>query len=121
MNENYEDPNWNEVTGADDRRPHHPTFTGSTLADKEGQAVGTIDDVVFDTDSTQPTWLVVKPGFMRAERFVPVRGANWIDDGTVAVPYPRDVVTSAPKAGRDHVVDRETRAELVIHYHLAGV
>lgn len=92
------------------------TYTGSTVTDQQGNVLGKVNDVVFESNNTDPTWMVVKPGFLRAERFVPTRGAYRVDSGTLAVPYSRHQVGSAPKAGDGHVVDSRTRADLVQHF-----
>lgn len=94
------------------------SLTGSQVIDLNGQAIGKIKDVVFDGAADTPTWLVVKPGLLRAEHYVPVRGAYRTEGDNVVVPFDRHTVTSAPKAGSDHVVTNEQRALLAQHYHL---
>lgn len=94
------------------------TLTGSQVIDPKGQPVGKVKDVVYDGSDNAPTWLVVKPGLLQAEHYVPVRGAYRTDTDNVVVPFDRQMVKSAPKAASDHVVTSEQRALLVQHYHL---
>ena len=57
---------------------------------------------------------------MRSEKYVPVDGAYVTETGDVVIPYGKDQVKHAPKAGRDHVLDSETESELETHYELGS-
>ena len=93
-------------------------FRGSRLLDEHGTAIGDVRDVIYEGAEDEPTWLVVKPGLLRAEHYVPARGAYQTDDHRVVVPFTADRVKSAPKAKRDHVLSHELRVQLTEHYHL---
>ena len=112
--------NTNNPSSANDGRAGAAaSLTGSQVLDPKGQAIGKVKDVVYDGAAGTPTWLVVKPGLLQAEHYVPVRGAYRTETDRVVVPFDRQMVKSAPKAGSDHVVTNEERALLVQHYHLA--
>lgn len=93
-------------------------FRGSKLQDEHGTALGAVSDVIYEGATSEPTWLVVKPGLLRAEHYVPARGAYQTDDQRVVVPFTADQVKSAPKAKSDHVLNNEVRSLLAQHYHL---
>ncbi|MFV0523312.1 MAG: PRC-barrel domain-containing protein [Acidimicrobiales bacterium] len=94
-----------------------PTYTGATLNDENGQPVGKIRDVVFEGDSDRPTWLVVKTGLLKGERYVPARGLS-VNGGQIAVPYGKALIDSAPKAAKNHAMGQQQRAALAAHFNL---
>lgn len=94
-------------------------FTGSEVLDEQGQSIGRVRDVVYEGSTSTPTWMVVKPGRLRAEHYVPVRGSYRTVSDKVVIPFDRHQVKSAPKANGDHVLTNEERAILAQHYHLA--
>lgn len=96
-------------------------FSGLEMLDETGQKVGTVSDVIYD-DPTQiePTWLVVKPGLLRGQHYVPAAGAYRTTDERLVSPYPAEQVLSAPKAGSEHVIGPELRQKLAEHYDLDG-
>lgn len=93
-------------------------FRGAKLQDEHGTTLGAVSDVIYDGTANEPTWLVVKPGLLRAEHYVPARGAYQTADRQVVVPFTADQVKSAPKAKGDHVLDNEVRTLLAKHYQL---
>jgi len=96
------------------------TFAGHEVVDENGETIGKITDVVYDPISMgEPLWLVVDPGLLRAEHYVPAPGAYTTDDGKVVVPYDKGWVRSAPKANGDHVITDDLQMELERHYEPA--
>ena len=94
------------------------TYTGAKMIDEHGRSIGSVRDVVYDGIAATPTWFVVKPGVLRAEHFVPAKGAYRTADGDVVVPYPADLVKAAPKASGGHVMSDADRALLTQYYGL---
>lgn len=78
------------------------------------ETVGTVTDVIYG-DEEEPTWLVVKPGPLQAERYVPIEGSYVADDGNVVVPFEKRWIKAAPKAG-DHVLTRDVEVQAADHY-----
>ncbi|MET0323830.1 MAG: PRC-barrel domain-containing protein [Ilumatobacteraceae bacterium] len=97
----------------DDRQPL--SLTGHTVIDDHHEKVGTVSDVLYD-ERGDAQWAVVDPGPLRAEKFVPVEGAYMSEQGDVVLPFGKDQVKHAPKAGRDHVMDSRTAAVVREHY-----
>ena len=51
-------------------------FHGRTLVDRDGEKIGTVDEVYTDQDGGQPEWALVHTGlFGTKKNFVPLRGA----------------------------------------------
>ncbi len=103
----------------------HTTFVDHKVLDEHDHEVGTVTDVVYgatndhpeaDDADRVPTWLVVDPGVLRAAHYVPYEGSYRTDDGDIVVPWSSEWIKSAPKAGSDHVVTDELRADLTEHY-----
>jgi hypothetical protein len=94
-------------------------YRGSDVVDPQQRLIGTIDDVVYDHDGT-PTWAIVELGLLRSSHYLPVAAGYLADNGTFVVPYDKRTVKAAPKARRDHVLDRDVESELIEHYELAG-
>ena len=99
----------------DDRQPL--SLTGHVVVDDHHHKVGTVSDVLYD-ERGDARWAVVDPGPLRAEKFVPVDGAYVTEGGDVVIPYGKDQVKHAPKAGRDHVPDSRTASVLAEHYEV---
>ncbi len=94
-------------------------YSDRQVVDEQGQAVGKVQDVLFEGAGDSPTWLVVKPGFLRSAHYVPVRGSYTTVTEKVVVPFNRETIRRAPKANNDHVLTSEARARLAQHYALA--
>ena len=92
------------------------SFMGLAVQDEHGEAVGSVSDVVYDESTQQPRWLVVKPGKLRAEHFVPADGAFTTDEGNVVIAFTKQIVIHAPKATVDHVITHDVDSELRQYY-----
>lgn len=92
------------------------TYIDMDVIDEDGATIGSVSDVIYDDESLEPTWIVVNPGVLRAERYVPVEGSYTTDDGSLMVPFAEDRVKSAPKATGDHVVTHDVEENLDDHY-----
>jgi hypothetical protein len=92
------------------------TYMGLTAQDEHGATIGSVTDVVYDDLTEQPQWLVVNPGTLRADHFVPVQGAYTTADGNLVVAVTKQLVKEAPKATEDHVITREVEEELREYY-----
>jgi hypothetical protein len=93
-------------------------YRGSDVVDADQRLIGTIDDVVADSDG-RPVWAVVDVGPLRSAHYVPIDTGYLADGGSFVVPYDKRTVKTAPKARRDHVIDHEVERALIRHYDLA--
>jgi sporulation protein YlmC with PRC-barrel domain len=96
------------------------TFLAHDVTDEEGHRLGTITDVIPDTATMEPKWLVVDLGKLKAAHYVPVHGSYQSAAGQIVVPFSKHVVKSAPKAGRDHVLNPSQVEMLQLHYGIAN-
>jgi hypothetical protein len=92
------------------------SYLGLAVQDENGQPIGAVSDVLYDDTTQQPEWLVVKPGKLRAEHFVPADGAYTTADGTVVVAVSKQMVQTAPKTRGDHIITHDVEDELRQHY-----
>jgi uncharacterized protein (TIGR02271 family) len=89
---------------------------GKDVIGRDGDKLGTIEEIYLDTGTDQPHWALVTTGlFGTKQSFVPISGA--IREGaTVRVPFGKATVKDAPKVDPDgRLCDRE-EAELLRHY-----
>ena len=90
-------------------------WRGRTLVDRNGERVGSIENIYLDQATGQPEWALLSSRALRAPTFVPLISA--IDEGdTVRTPFEKTLVEGAPSvpAGRDISEDQEE--ELYRHY-----
>ncbi len=95
-------------------------FTGHRVVDPDGHALGEVSDVIYDDAQDEPTWMVVKPGLIRAEHYAPVAGSYTTDDGRLVVPFDKELLKKAPKASGAHVLDSHTIELLEQHYEISS-
>ena len=93
-------------------------YRGAEVIDPAQRHIGTIDDVVYADGA--PAWAVVELGLLRAPHYLPIAAGYLADNGSFVVPYDKHTVKAAPKATRDHSIDRRIEAELIQHYELAS-
>src|SRR5215213_1286735 len=74
---------------------------GTKVLDPEGAKIGRVEEIYLDDETREPEWLLVNTGlFGTSSSFVPLQGANTVDDG-VRVPFPKDQVKDAPRIEPD--------------------
>ncbi len=93
----------------------HPNYIDHEVINENQETLGTVTDVLYDDGDNEPKWLVVKPGLLQAERFVPIERSYQTEDGSVVVPFDKRWLKAAPKAG-NHVLTPDVAAEVAGHY-----
>lgn len=93
------------------------TFTGHDVVDELGEKIGVIDDVVFDAETNEPRWAFVKRGLLHPRpAVVPLQwGCYRATDGSIVVPFDRQLVATSPKV-KEHVLTGEDERALLAHY-----
>src|SRR5215218_9138106 len=92
------------------------TWRGRTLVDRDGDKIGTIEDVYLDRSSGEPEWVAVKTGlFGKNVSFVPIRDASAQGDD-VRVSHEKDLVKDAPNVDADGELSPEEERRLYQHY-----
>jgi uncharacterized protein (TIGR02271 family) len=95
---------------------HAYDYHGRTLIDRDGEKIGTVDELYMDQEGGQPEWALVNTGLFGMKRsFVPIRDANASGED-LQVPVLKEQVKDAPKVEADgHLSDADER-QLFEHY-----
>jgi hypothetical protein len=92
------------------------TWRGRTAVDRDGDKIGSIEDVYLDRQSGEPEWLAVKTRLLGTRvSFVPIRGAQPEGDD-VRVAFEKDKVKDAPNIDPDGELSPEEERTLYDHY-----
>lgn len=93
------------------------TYTGHELLDSTGEKIGVVDDVIFDVETQEPRWALVKRGLLHPRpSAVPLDFGYRTPEGAIVVPYDKHLVATAPKVARDHVMTEDDERVLRVHY-----
>jgi uncharacterized protein (TIGR02271 family) len=91
-------------------------WRGRAIVSREGDRIGTLEEVYLDTQTGEPEWATVKTGlFGTKQSFVPLAQAN-PERGNVVVPYDKDQVKDAPSIDPDGELSPEEEERLYSHY-----
>ncbi|HWT22451.1 MAG TPA: PRC and DUF2382 domain-containing protein [Solirubrobacteraceae bacterium] len=93
-------------------------FRGQDLRDRDGDKIGSIEEIYLDTQTGEPEWALVHTGlFGTKQTFVPLRDASE-GDGGLSVPFEKSQVKDAPKVDPDGQLSQREESELYRHYGL---
>jgi uncharacterized protein (TIGR02271 family) len=93
-------------------------WRGMTMVDRDGDRIGTIDDIYADDRTGEPEWALVNTGlFGSKSTFVPIVQASE-RDGEVQVPYQKQLVKDAPGVEADQHLSETEEQQLWRHYGL---
>jgi uncharacterized protein (TIGR02271 family) len=91
---------------------------GATLVDRNGDKIGSIDEIYADQETGRPEWMAVSTGlFGTRQTFVPLAEAETTGD-EVRVPYEKAQVKDAPNVDPDGELSQDEEARLYSHYGL---
>jgi uncharacterized protein (TIGR02271 family) len=94
------------------------SWQGMTMVDRDGDRVGTIEDIYADDRTGQPEWALVNTGlFGTRSTFVPLAQANPAGDD-VQVPYQKQLIKDAPGVEADQHLSEAEEQQLWRHYGL---
>ena len=97
---------------------HAYEWRGREVVSRDGDKIGTLDEIYLDTESGEPEWAAVTTGlFGTKQSFVPLAQAD-PQGGRVTVPYSKDQVKDAPSIDPDGELSQEDEARLYRHYGL---
>jgi uncharacterized protein (TIGR02271 family) len=92
---------------------------GQDLTGRDGEKLGTIEEIYLDTDTNQPEWALVTTGmFGTKQSFVPIKGASRAGE-SVSVPFDKATVKDAPKVDPDGALSEREEQELYRHYGMS--
>jgi uncharacterized protein (TIGR02271 family) len=93
-------------------------WRGMTMVDRDGDRIGTIEDIYADDRTGEPEWALVNTGlFGNRSTFVPLAQARQ-HDGEVQVPYEKQLVKDAPGVEADQHLSETEEQQLWRHYGL---
>jgi uncharacterized protein (TIGR02271 family) len=96
------------------------TLDDSVVVGSDGSEIGRVGQVYTDNDTGQPSWVTVKTGwFGTNESFVPLDAAT-IEDGTIRVPYDKDMIKGAPNNDAGEPLSETDEQQLYSYYNLTG-
>jgi sporulation protein YlmC with PRC-barrel domain len=96
------------------------TLDDSVVVGSDGSEIGRVGQVYTDNDTGQPSWVTVKTGwFGTNESFVPLEAAS-IEDGTIRVPYDKDMIKGAPNNDAGEPLSESDEQQLYSYYNLTG-
>ena len=89
---------------------------GRNMIDRDGDKIGTVDEIYLDRQTGNPEWALVSTGLLgRKSQFVPLRGAEPAGDD-LRVVYSKDQVKDAPGIEADGELSTEEERRLYEHY-----
>ncbi|WP_305784462.1 PRC and DUF2382 domain-containing protein [Symbioplanes lichenis] len=89
---------------------------GRDVYGRDGDKIGSVDDVYLEARTGEPEWLAVKTGlFGLKQSFVPLRGAD-ISADRVQVPFAKEQVKDAPRIDPDGQLSHQEEDDLYRHY-----
>ncbi|MBT2445234.1 PRC-barrel domain-containing protein [Streptomyces sp. ISL-36] len=94
------------------------SLIGRKAFDRDGNKIGTVDEVYLDDATGVPEWAAVRTGLFSRDAFVPLEPSELIDDG-LHVPYERALIKDAPDFGVGRHLSPEQELQLYRHYNLA--
>ena len=91
---------------------------GQDIYDRDGDKIGTIEEIYLDAQTGEPEWALVNTGlFGTKSTFVPLQEAD--EDGeALRVPYEKAQVKDAPSTDADGDLSQQEEAALYSHYGL---
>jgi len=93
-------------------------WRGRTVVGREGERIGTLDEVYLDQQTGKPEWALVNTGlFGTKSNFVPLAGARPAGED-VRVAFAKDQVKDAPKIDPEGELSQSEEATLYAHYGL---
>jgi uncharacterized protein (TIGR02271 family) len=93
------------------------TWKGRKLVDRDGDKIGSIEDIYLDRSSGEPEWVAVKTGLFGSNvSFVPIGEASAQGADEIRVPYEKDLVKDAPNVDADGELSPEEEQRLYSHY-----
>ena len=94
------------------------TWRGQTLRGRDGDKIGSIEEIYLDAETNEPEWALVNTGLFGSKHsFVPLRDATGDSEG-VTTPFDKSTVKDAPKMDPDGRLSQDEEAELYRHYGL---
>jgi hypothetical protein len=93
-------------------------WRGRVVVDRDGQKIGTFDEIYLDEGTSEPQWAGVKTGPLGLRRRVVPIAAAQADGEHIRVPFTKAQVKSAPSIDSQGWVPETDQAAIFRHYGL---
>nr|WP_152628162.1 PRC and DUF2382 domain-containing protein [Streptacidiphilus neutrinimicus] len=90
---------------------------GHKAVDKNGEKIGTVDEVYLDDATGQPEWAAVRTGLFGRDAFVPLTTSEFVSD-ELRVPYEKALVKDSPDFGVGQHLSPAQELQLYRYYGL---
>ncbi|MEZ0092907.1 PRC and DUF2382 domain-containing protein [Streptacidiphilus sp. EB129] len=90
---------------------------GHKAVDRNGDKIGTVDEVYLDDATGQPEWAAVRTGLFGRDAFVPLATSEFISD-ELRVPYEKSQVKDSPDFGAGQHLSPAQELQLYRYYGL---
>jgi hypothetical protein len=95
-------------------------WRGRAVVDRDGQKIGTFDEIYLDEGTSEPAWAAVKTGpFGFRRRVLPIAAAE-LNGDHVRVPFTKSDVKSAPSIDSEGWVAERDQAAILRHYGMSA-
>lgn len=93
------------------------SLIGRKAFDRDGDKIGTVDEVYLDDATGAPEWAAVRTGLFSRDAFVPLAPSEVVE-GALRVPFERSLIRDAPDFGVGRHLSPEQELQLYHHYGL---
>ncbi|MBT2505813.1 PRC-barrel domain-containing protein [Streptomyces sp. ISL-98] len=93
------------------------SLIGRKAFDRNGNKIGTVDEVYLDDATGVPEWAAVRTGLFSRDAFVPLEPSEVVND-SLRVPYERSLIKDAPDFGVGRHLSPAQELQLYHHYGL---
>ncbi|MFG2697598.1 PRC and DUF2382 domain-containing protein [Kitasatospora sp. NPDC048407] len=90
---------------------------GHKAVDRNGDKIGTVDEVYLDDTTGRPEWAAVRTGIFGRDAFVPLTTSDFTGD-ELHVPYDKSLIKESPDFGVGQHLSPEQELELYRYYGL---
>ena len=91
-------------------------YRGRTLVDRDGDKIGSVDEIYTDSDGGQPEWALVHTGLFGTKKsFVPLRGASPAGED-IHVTVTKQAIKDSPGVDADQQLSEDEERRLFEHY-----
>lgn len=93
------------------------SLIGRKAFDRNGDKIGTVDEVYLDDATGVPEWAAVRTGLFTRDAFVPLEPSELVGNA-LRVPFERALIRRAPDLGVGRHLSPEQELQLYRHYGL---
>jgi hypothetical protein len=92
-------------------------WRGRTVLDRDGEKIGTLGEILLDSETDTPAWGGVRTGlFGRKETYLPLEELREVEGEALQAPFDKQQVLDAPGVDPDVAMEPEDEATLFRHY-----